>query len=216
MTTTDSSALTDLELDALTELVNLGVSKAAVSLREMVGRQVLLSVPSVELVNREEAIRVLRKEESSKLVAVHQVFEGDITGRALLIFPEPKSLELVRAVTSSDLPLEDIIDLEQEALAETGNIILNACLSTIANQLQRTLRISLPEIIRGDSRDLFNLAPPPEAGDAVLFVYINFSIRDRDLQGYIAMLMDLPSLAALKILLVDYIARIRGAQESGV
>ena len=45
MTTTDPSALTDLELDALTELVNLGVSKAAVSLREMIGRQVLLSVP---------------------------------------------------------------------------------------------------------------------------------------------------------------------------
>ena len=165
--------------------------------------------------SREEAIRVLRKEEASKLVAVHQVFEGDITGRVLLIFPETKSLELVRAVASKDLPLEDIIDLEQEALAETGNIILNGCLSTIANQLQRTLRISLPEIIRGDSRDLFNLAPPPAAGDVVLFVYINFSIKDRDLQGYIAMLMDMPSLAALKILLIDYIARIRGAQESG-
>lgn len=216
MTTTSSSALNDLELDALTELVNLGVSKAAVNLREMIGRQVLLSVPSVELVSREEAIRVLRKEEPRKLVAVHQVFEGDITGRVLLIFPETKSLELVRAVTSSDLPLEDIIDLEQEALAETGNIILNSCLATIANQLKRTLRISLPEILRGDSQAFFNLAPPPAAGDVVLFVYINFSIMDRDLQGYIAMLMDMPSMTALKVLLVDYIARIRGAHDSGV
>lgn len=201
------TALSDLELDALTELVNLGVSKAAVSLREMVGRQVLLSVPSVELVDRQEAIEVLRKAEPNKLVAVHQVFEGDITGRVLLIFPETKSLELVRAVTSGDLPLEDIIELEQEALAETGNVILNGCLATIANQLQRTLKISLPEILRGDSKALFNLEPPPEAGDVVLFVYINFSIKDRDLQGYIAMLMDMPSLAALRVLLSDYIAR---------
>lgn len=216
MTTIDASALAELELDALTELVNLGVSKAAVSLREMIGRQVHLSVPSVALVNREEAIVVLRKEEPSTLVAVHQVFEGDITGRALLIFPETKSLELVRAVTSSDLPLEDIIDLEQEALAETGNIILNSCLATIANQLQRTLRISLPEILRGDSRSLFSLEPPPVAGDVVLFVYINFFIKDRDLQGYIAMLMDMPSLTALKVLLIDYIGRIRGARDSGV
>lgn len=201
------TALSDLELDALTELVNLGVSKAAVSLREMVGRQVLLSVPSVELVDRQEAIEVLRKAEPNKLVAVHQVFEGDITGRVLLIFPETKSLELVRAVTSGDLPLEDIIELEQEALAETGNVILNGCLATIANQLQRTLKISLPEILRGDSQALFNLEPPPEAGDVVLFVYINFSIKDRDLQGYIAMLMDMPSLSALRVLLSDYIAR---------
>ena len=44
------STLNELELDALTELVNLGVSKAALSLREMVGEQVLLSVPSVDLI----------------------------------------------------------------------------------------------------------------------------------------------------------------------
>jgi chemotaxis protein CheC len=64
--------------------------------------------------------------------------------------------------------------------------------------------------LRGASGDLFNLPPPPVAGDAVLFVYINFSVRERDIQGYIAMLMDLPSLAALKILLGDYIKRVTG------
>ena len=88
----------------------------------------------------------------SKLVAVHQAFEGDISGRALLIFPETNSLELVRAVTGGDLPLEDIIELEQEALAETGNVILNGCLATIANMLQRNLKMSLPEMVRGEPR----------------------------------------------------------------
>ena len=141
----------------------------------------------------------MAKNEPNKLVAVHQVFEGDIHGRALLIFPETRSLELVRAVTSGSLPLEDILELEQEALAETGNIILNGCLATIANLLQRTLKISLPEILRGDSAALFSLPPPPEAGDFVLFIYINFLVRERDIQGYIALLMDLPSLEALKL-----------------
>ena len=66
-------------------------------------------------------------------MGIHQVFEGEITGRALLIFPDTKSLELVRAVIGGELPLEEIIELEQEALAEIGNIILNGCLATIAN-----------------------------------------------------------------------------------
>jgi chemotaxis protein CheC len=210
VTKPETTTLTELEHDALTELVNLGVSQAAMSLREMIGKQILLSVPSVALIGRSVAIETLSKTESNKLVAVHQVFEGDIHGRVLLIFPETKSLELVRAVTDGSLPLEDIIELEQEALAETGNIILNGCLATIANQLQRTLKISLPEILRGDSHALFNLAPPPEAGDVVLFVYINFSVRERDIQGYIAMLMDMPSLAALKTLLDEYIRRLSG------
>jgi chemotaxis protein CheC len=210
MSEKSTSDLNEIELDALTELVNLGVSKAAFSLREMIGQQVILSVPSVEMIGRARAIELLNRNESNKLVAVHQVFEGDITGRVLLIFPETRSLELVRAVTKGALPLEDILELEHEALAETGNIILNGCLATMANLLQRTLKISLPEILRGASGDLFNLPPPPVAGDAVLFVYINFSVRERDIQGYIAMLMDLPSLAALKVLLGDYIKRVTG------
>jgi chemotaxis protein CheC len=202
--------LSEIELDALTELVNIGVGRAANSLREMVGEQVLLSVPNVKLVDRADAIGILSEREQSRLVAVHQVFEGDITGRALLIFPETKSLELVRAVTGGELPLEDIIELEQEALAETGNIILNGCLATIANMLQRSLKMSLPEILRGESRDLFDLAPPPEAGDVVMFLYIDFAVRQRDIRGYVAMLMDMPSLTALQRLLQEFIARATG------
>jgi chemotaxis protein CheC len=59
------------------------------------------------------------------------------------------------------------------------------------------LKISLPEILRGDSCELFNLPPPPDAGDVVLFVHISFLVHERDIQGYIAMLMDLPSVTAL-------------------
>lgn len=204
------AALTELELDAMIELVNLGVSRAAASLRELVGEQVLLSVPDVMLVSRARAVEILGEREASRLVAVHQVFEGDIAGRALLIFPETKSLELVRAVTGGELPLEDIIELEQEALAETGNIILNGCLATIANQLQRSLKMSLPEILRGEGPEFFDLGSPPEAGDVVMFLYINFAVRERDIRGYIAMLMDMPSLAALKGLLREFIERATG------
>ena len=207
--------LTELELDALTELVNIGVSRAAASLREMVGEQVLLSVPTVRLVSRDEAVSILRERESSRLVAVHQVFEGDITGRVLLIFPETKSLELVRAVTGGELPLEDIIELEQEALAETGNIILNGCLGTIANMLQRSLKMSLPEILRGEAPALLEFAPPPESGDVVMFLYIDFAIAERDIRGYVAMLMDMPSLAALKTLLGEFIERETGGPADG-
>ncbi|TCT01721.1 chemotaxis protein CheX [Aquabacter spiritensis] len=202
--------LSELELDALTELVNLGVSRAALSLREMVGEQVLLSVPTLALVSSAQAIEILKEREDRDLVAVHQAFEGDIAGRAMLIFPMTKSLELVRAVTGGELPLEDIIELEQEALAETGNIILNSCLATIANLLRRNLKMSLPEILRGESGDFFALGPGSQADDIVMFLYIDFAVRERDIRGYIAMLMDMPSLTALKELLGDFIERTVG------
>jgi chemotaxis protein CheC len=203
--------LSELQLDALTELVNLGVSNAAASLREMVREEVVLSVPKVAVVTRDQAIANIGEQDSKRLVAVHQDFEGAIKGRALLIFPEAKSMELVRAVVGGDLSLEDIMELEQEALAETGNVLLNGCLGTIANNLERSLRISLPEVIHGEGAEFFNLTPRPYVGDSVLFIYINFAVRQRDIKGYIAMLLDLPSLAALQELLVAFIERTTGS-----
>lgn len=210
MDSSPSVVLSELELDALTELVNLGVSSAAFSLREMVHEEVILSVPKVTIVTREEAIKNLGDREATKLVGVHQNFEGDINGRALLIFPETKSIELVRAVVGGNLSLEDIFELEQEALAETGNVLLNGCLGTIANELERSLRISLPEVVYGEAQQFFNATSPSHTGDRVLFIYINFAVRKRDLQGYIAMLLDMPSLLVLKQLIVSFIERTTG------
>lgn len=214
MTASAPAVLNERQHDALAELVDLGVSHAANSLRETTGQQVLLSVPMLDLVSRERAIEILAVRENNRLEAVHQVFEGDLTGRALLIFPETRSLELVRAVTGGELSLDDIIELEQEALAETGNIILNGCLATIANRLERNLHMSLPEILRGDGRDFLNLAPPPEAGDIVMFLSIDFAVRERDINGNIAMIMDMPSPQTLTGLLDGFIARSTGAAGS--
>lgn len=202
--------LTDLELDALTELVNLGVSNAATNLREMVGEEVILSVPRVTIVSHEEAIANLGGREAKRLIAVHQDFEGDLKGRALLIFPEAKSLELVRAVVGGELSLEELVELEQEALAETGNVLLNSCLGTIANYLQRSLKISLPEVVHGEGQEFFKLNPLATVSDSVLFIYINFAVRQRDISGYIVMLLDLPSLAILKELVGAFIERHTG------
>ncbi|WP_369061970.1 chemotaxis protein CheX [Caulobacter sp. 73W] len=201
--------LEPLERDALTELVNIGVSRAAASLRKMVGEQVLLSVPSVEVVTRNSAAALIREREQGELVAVLQDFSGVFSGRALLIFPQANSLSLVHAVTGGALSPEETAEMEQEALAETGNVVLNSCLATMANMLQQPLSMSLPEVIRGDGLVLFDSEGQGDAG-VVLFLYINFSINDRDIRGYIAMLMDLPSLEALRTLIAQFIARVTG------
>jgi chemotaxis protein CheC len=211
--TVDPGELTDIEQDALAEIANMGVSRAANSLRQMVGEQVLLSVPSVRIVTREAASKLVERNNAKKLVAVQQSFEGPFAGRALLIFPEAQSLELVRSIIGDEHSLEDVIDLEQEALAETGNIILNGCLATIANVLHRTMRMSLPLIIRGDGAALFEV-DGTAGGQFVLSLYIDFNIKKRDVHGFIALLMDLPSIAALKTIVNDFISGIE-KQPSG-
>jgi chemotaxis protein CheC len=94
----DASELSEIEQDALAEIANMGVSRAAASLRRMVGEQVFLSVPAVSIVTRATASQLVERGHSTKLVAVQQSFEGPFSGRALLIFPEAQSLELVRSI----------------------------------------------------------------------------------------------------------------------
>ena len=84
----------------------------------------------------------------------------------------------------------------------------------MANMLKKTLTMSLPEVIRGGGKILFELDSRPMPQGVVLFLYINFTINDRNIRGYIAMLMDVPSLETLKTLIGEFIARVVGGSET--
>jgi len=210
MATAAELALTELELDALIELVNVGVSCAATSLRDMIGKPVMLSVPGIDLLTTEEAANTIGKREHGRLIGVHEAFDGDLSGRALLIFPEAHSLELVRATTGEHLSAEEAQDVEEEALTEIGNILLNNCISTIANQLQRHLKISLPQFARGGGEEILDMARGRSAQDSVLFLYIDFNVMGIEIRGYITVLMEPPAMTMLRMLLQEYIGRTTG------
>jgi len=198
-------ALSALESDALTELVNIGVSRAAAALRKMVGSEVLLSVPSIEVITQHEASALIGEREAGEMVAVRQDFTGAFSGRALLIFPQAHTLELVRAVIGEDTTPEDVIGMEQEALAEIGNVILNGCLGTMANMLRQSLTMTLPSVFHATGATLFSVPNETAPTGMVLFLYINFAILGRDIRGYIAMVLDMASVLALKLLVARFI-----------
>ena len=198
--------LSELERDALAEVSNIAMARAANSLRQMVEHEVKLSVPSVEILSQEAATAVVAKPDNPNLVAVRQDFSGTFSGRALLIFPESNSLELVRAVVGPKLSLEDIVDLEDEALAETGNIILNSWIATIANLLKQGLKMSLPMVVRGDSRQMFENLETLDR--VILFLHISFEVSKKEIRGYVALLMDVPSIDQLRLLISDFVSSV--------
>jgi chemotaxis protein CheC len=203
--------LTEIERDALTELSNIAMARAAGSLRQMVENEVVLAVPAVDIVTSQEATKLVSKPDNPPLVAVRQDFAGAFSGRALLIFPETNSLELVRAVVGRQLALEDVADLEDEALAEIGNIILNSWVATIANLLKSALKMSLPVVIRSESNRMFESAP----SNLVLFLHIKFEIRQKEIRGYVALLMDIPSFSELRSLVAALVSGVMQADKSG-
>ena len=109
----------------------------------------------------------------------------------------------MHAILGRQISTADILDLEDEALAETGNIILNSWVATIANLLKQNLKMSLPMLIRRDQRHIFESVVIGES--VVLFLHIKFEVSEQKIQGYVALLMDLPSIEQLRTLIAEFL-----------
>ncbi|WP_114416366.1 chemotaxis protein CheX [Marinospirillum perlucidum] len=200
-----SKLFTDDEQETIVELMNVGVGRAANSLSRLVQDEVLLSVPKIDFVQLASAEKTFEELLPKALAGVTQAFEGFINGKAALIFPEERSLELVRILVGDELSASEISELEQDTLAELGNILLNSCLASLANILKREINTSLPEAYSGDYKKMLQLLCNQE-DSLIMLVKIDFSLRQRDLQGYLAFIIDLHSAAGFHAALQDYLS----------
>ncbi len=193
---TSMTTLTELERDALAEIFNISVGMAANVLSQMVSEEVGLSVPVVELTTQQLAKHRYLAQEKRALCAVHQIYSGVVTTEAVLMFPEENSLELVRLMAGSDLPLEQLAEMEQDAMAEIGNIILNAVISGLSSTLNLTFEGSLPSVNVVTSENIFSHKQALEPNNdhaPVLMLTIDFELRARQVSGYLAFLLDISS-----------------------
>ncbi|MDT8991115.1 chemotaxis protein CheC [Curvibacter sp. APW13] len=204
--------LSELEIDALGEIFNVGVGLAADVMSQMVNETVRLSVPIVEVVSHDQAGLYFVERIKRPLCAIRQTYVGEVTTDAILMFPEDNSLELVRAMVGSDVPVEQLADMERDAMAEIGNIILNAVISSISNTLNLSFDGSLPDVSIIDAQGIFtDLVGRSKAGGApssVLALTIDFALETRQVNGYLAFLLDIPSSERLVVQLARYIESI--------
>ena len=203
--------LSELENDALIEIFNIGVGQAAASMSAIVNEAVHMSVPSISFINRAEAARLLdgKDPEAERICGVSQHYEGAFSTEAILMFPEDKSLEIVRLMVGEAVPLKELTEMEQEAMCEIGNIILNSCVGTLANIFQRELEGSLPQYHVGTSDEIL-IASGSQPDTVVLMLHIDFVLEKHQIHGYVAFVLDISALHDLKEQINLYIARAMG------
>jgi len=199
--------LTELEHDALIEVFNLGVGQAADALSQLAGEPVLLTVPKVELLSKQEVIDQLAGDAEQRISAVRQTFEGALCTDALLMFPAAQSLQLVQIMVGENLPLEDLGEMEQEALAEIGNILLNSVVASVSDQLDLALQGSLPEVELGVISEL--LLAEHDSCQPLLSLQVRFEIAARRIEGYLVFLLDIRSAGLLECKLSQLIKRLQ-------
>lgn len=171
------------QLDALTEIFNIGAGRAASSLSDIVGDEVLLSVPRVMFYRANEVNAGVLSLSSARLGSVKQEFKGPFTVAASLLFTEERALEIVQEMLGSQVLREDLVEYEQEAMCEVGNIILNACLSAMADTLGISFESTLPEY-SSDVPDVVieRIVSDPD-NPMMLILHMNMIIEKRRSQG---------------------------------
>jgi chemotaxis protein CheC len=202
--------LSELELDALVELFNIGVGQAASAMSEIVNETVTMSVPSISFLSRSAAAKLLATKStgSGRICGISQRYTGAFQTDAILMFPEEKSQQIVRLMVGESMPLEELSQMEQEAMSEIGNILLNSCVGALANIFERELNGSLPDYCVGYSAELMSSAGAPDA--MVLMLHIEFVVERQQIAGDVAFIMDMSALEDLKAHVNSYLARAMG------
>jgi len=201
--------LNELELDALAELFNLGVGQAADALSQLAGEAVLLSIPQVQLLPKAEVVRQLSLEGDRRVSAVRQGFHGEIVTDAVLMFPAEQSLQLVQIMVGETVPLEQLGEMEQEALAEIGNILLNSVVASVGDALGIEFDGSLPEVELGILSDV--LLANESVSEPLLSLKVRFEIASRSIVGHLAFLLDIQSSGRLESKVAAFIRRLEAS-----
>lgn len=199
--------LTDIQHDALVEIFNVGVGQAASAMSQIVHEEVTMSVPLISFQSRAEVAQMLGSAEARRICAITQYYEGTFNTEAILMFPEEKSLEIVRLMVGDSIALDELTEMEQEAMSEIGNIILNSCMGALADLAGKELLGSLPAYHVGTGDEILGTSGNPWNG-LVLTLKIDFNIEKHQINGYVAFLLDLSALTDLRHYIDQYLARL--------
>jgi len=187
---------TALQLDALKEIVNTGVGKAASSLNDMLDSHIELEVPSISVLPTDASGRAGTGLDSRLLAWVQLDFLGAISGTAALVFPPASAVKLVAALTGMEPDTPGLDGVMAGTLNEVGNIIVNSVIGTLGNILNKPFDFSIPNYLEGELSDLLKLGQG-RGEMTVLLVQTHFLIRDLQVEGNIFLIFELGSFDAL-------------------
>jgi chemotaxis protein CheC len=131
----------DLQLDALRELANIGSGTAATALSSMLGRPVDISVPSATAVPLADAVDAAGPAESEVTAVVLPIF-GDFDGIVLLLFPPDDAAALCNL-----LGVEADSEFGLSALGEIGNILGSAYVGALGMMTGLSLEPRPPQTV---------------------------------------------------------------------
>jgi chemotaxis protein CheC len=161
----------DLQLDALREVANIGSGTAGTALSSMLGRPVDLSVPNVLALPLDEAVGALGDAESEVVAVVIPIF-GDMDAVVVLLFTFDAANTLCAL-----LGVEADSDVGRSAMSEIGNILGTTYVGAIEAMTGQHLEPRPPETIADMLGAIVSTVLTHVAGDGELALVMDSALQ---------------------------------------
>lgn len=190
--------LTEFEADALNELFNIGLHRAAASLSELTTQRVIVDLPRLWACPINELQEALVGLVEGDLATVHQVFRGEFAGDAVFLLEYEKAAILAGLLTGGEVATGGVIDQSaREVLAEVGNIVLGACLGAFGNVLKVAVSFAVPRIHIESLQDMLKSVLIEDESDVhyALLAATHFRLSEQDVGGYLVVVLGIDSIS---------------------
>ena len=197
----DVRDLKESQLDAMREVANIGAGHAATALSQMTNRTIMITVPRVKIKPLEDAGDMLGPpDQVVASVLMHMM--GDLTGRAMLLFPEPAALILCDYLFRRERGTTTAFgEMEQSSLKEAGNILASAYLNALSDFMGMMLVPSVPSLVIDLSGAILTSAHLNFGHDREYALCVETSFRSEgsteSMAGHFLLLPDLASLQSI-------------------
>ncbi|HBC98746.1 MAG TPA: chemotaxis protein CheC [Lachnoclostridium sp.] len=188
--------MSGLGLDLIREIGSIGTGNSATALSSMLGKTVRMTLPDVQILGYNEAIKFLGDPEEI-VAAILVKMSGEINGLMLFVL----KLDFINQVLSI-LMKEEIEDyyqlnvLETSALEEVGNIIISSYVNAISSLSEVSINLSVPDIAINMLGGILSV-PMVEFGyqtDKMMMISGQFIIGGKVLHSDLLMMPEIQSL----------------------
>jgi chemotaxis protein CheC len=175
-------------IDALQELINIGIGRAANLLNQMVDSRIILEIPVVQILNLSDLHHELKlRFDEDTFAAVRLNFMGSFSGSAST---------LVSVLTGEEQGSPDLDSVKIGTLSEVGNIVINGIMGSISNVLCQHLHYALPTYLEDSIEQVLSLDNICEQA-VFLLAQAQFGIEKLEIMGDIVLIFEMDSFDAL-------------------
>ena len=191
--------LTELQLDVMREIGNIGAGNACTALSVLLGTTIDMSVPSVQLLGFESTAAHLGGDDNM-VIGLKVGITGDLDGVMLHVVEKRFAERIINTFYAKEIDnIANLDEMDSSVLNEMANITSGAYANSIASLTSLFVNIGTPNQVPGKVSDIMKLPLMDfiKPGEKLLVVDEVFTIDDEHISSNMILALESDSLEKL-------------------